>query len=254
MSNSSITENDSKVRAGTGESVGNPVSSSVSVNVGCGQTPTAGFVNLDNSLSVKLASHRILAGVLGALGLVGKQQRIFIARAKALGVRWARAERLPFEDGSVALLYTSHMLEHLSRPEASRFLKEAFRVLVPGGWVRIVVPDIRKKAQAYIQGSVGADAFVESTLMAFDPPQGFLAKIMNVIVGPRHHLWMYDGESLCGLLGRHGFANAVDLPPGKSRIPESGALDLAERASESVYVEAQKPLPAMPDLPETARK
>jgi hypothetical protein len=64
---------------------------------------------------------------------------------------------------------------------------------------------------------------------------------MAMLVGPRHHLWMYDGNSLRALLERHGFVNASELPPGKTHIPETGALDLAEKADESVYVEAQKP-------------
>jgi hypothetical protein len=52
---------------------------------------------------------------------------------------------------------------------------------------------------------------------------------------------MYDGHSLCRLLNKHGFVNAAVISPGETRIPNPGALDLYERASESVYVEAEAP-------------
>jgi len=52
---------------------------------------------------------------------------------------------------------------------------------------------------------------------------------------------MYDGNSLSKLLEKNGFAEADVLPPGETIIPEPGALDLEERSSESVYVEAKKP-------------
>src|SRR5258706_13741581 len=39
-------------------------------------------------------------------------------------------------------LYGSHVLEHLQPPAAMRLLRECFRVLRPGGIVRIVVPDL----------------------------------------------------------------------------------------------------------------
>jgi SAM-dependent methyltransferase len=50
----------------------------------------------------------------------------------------ANAESLPFADGSVSNLLMVDVLHHLSRPQ--RFLREASRVLSPGG--RIVVLDV----------------------------------------------------------------------------------------------------------------
>jgi len=52
---------------------------------------------------------------------------------------------------------------------------------------------------------------------------------------------MYDGNSLCRLLQRNGFSETEVVPVGKTTIPEPESLDLKERSSESVYVEARKP-------------
>jgi hypothetical protein len=46
---------------------------------------------------------------------------------------------------------------------------------------------------------------------------------------------------LSRLLTEAGFADAAVLPPGTARIEDPGELDLAERAAESVYVEAVQP-------------
>ena len=52
---------------------------------------------------------------------------------------------------------------------------------------------------------------------------------------------MYDGNSLSALLQKHGFIKADVMPVGKTKIHDYEPLDLQERASESVYVEAEKP-------------
>lgn len=212
------------------------------VNVGCGATPTPGFVNLDNSLSVRLASLPCLPHILTAFNLIGREEVQFMAKAKELGVRWADAtRRLPLADGTVALLYSSHMIEHLTRTEAQAFLCEAYRILRPGGWIRIAAPDLRRQATRYVQRTCDADDFVEATSMHTGRPDGLAAKLKWLATGPRHHLWMYDGPSLVKLLQRHGFVGSLEVQAGETNAPDPGALDLHERADDSVYVEGQKP-------------
>ncbi|MEL7496869.1 MAG: methyltransferase domain-containing protein [Planctomycetota bacterium] len=58
---------------------------------------------------------------------------------------------LPFQDQQFDAVYHSHVLEHLS-PEAGKYLlSECFRVLRPGGILRIVVPDLEQIAKLYLQ-------------------------------------------------------------------------------------------------------
>ena len=59
-------------------------------------------------------------------------------------------------------------------------------------------------------------------------------------MGPRRHLWMYDGLALVNLLSEIGFINVDIMPAGTTTIKVPGNLNLSERASESVYVEAAK--------------
>lgn len=213
----------------------------VRVNVGCGATPTPGWTNLDNSLTVRLAH---LAPLLARLRLLDARQLEYARVAQETGVRWCDAVKgLPFDSDSVHVVYSSHMLEHLDSTEARAFLCEAWRVLVGGGHLRIAVPDLSKLVQTYVTDG-DADAFVARTLMTMQRPRGLLAKARLLLAGPRHHLWMYDAASLSRLLEGAGFVQVSACPRGETTIPDPGHLDLAERAEESVYVEARKPTPA----------
>lgn len=64
----------------------------------------------------------------------------------------SRVERLPmFADGSVDLIYASHVLEHFSRKEYREVLHEWHRLLGPGGVLRLAVPDFAACAKLYYE-------------------------------------------------------------------------------------------------------
>ncbi len=211
------------------------------INIGCGQTPTPGWRNFDNSLSLRLSKIPFLPDVLLRLGLVDDHQYGLMLFCRNNDVEYGDAtKRFPLGDGSADVIYSSHMLEHLDRDEVKRFLPEAFRLLRPGGIIRLAVPDLKHLVGRYIETG-DADAFIEATCLCVPRPRSIAQRLRLLMVGPRHHQWMYDGNSLCRLLRHHGFVNPTLMPAGQTTIAEHEPLDLAERASESVYVEARKP-------------
>ncbi|MDG4476032.1 class I SAM-dependent methyltransferase [Thiovibrio frasassiensis] len=59
-------------------------------------------------------------------------------------------DSLPFiPDNSVDLIYNCHVLEHFKRRDVERVLQEWYRVLRPGGVLRISVPDFAKLCEVY---------------------------------------------------------------------------------------------------------
>jgi hypothetical protein len=67
-------------------------------------------------------------------------------------------ERFPFEDASFDAVYHSHVLEHFTPEEGDSFTREAVRVLKPGGWIRLAVPDLERIVSLYLENLQGATA------------------------------------------------------------------------------------------------
>jgi SAM-dependent methyltransferase len=215
--------------------------SGIRVNVGCGLSPTPGWLNFDNSFSVRVSRWPVVSSALRGMGLLPAKSAELAEMGRAGSVRFANAAvRIPCAAGSVAVVYSSHMIEHLDRSEARAFLAEVKRVLRPGGVVRIAAPDLSRLVSDYV-ATGDADGFVAGIHMGLDRPAGLRGWAKWAVVGPRHHLWMYDGGSLSRLIRETGFADVAVLPAGATRIVEPGQLDLRERAAESVYVEAVRP-------------
>lgn len=57
---------------------------------------------------------------------------------------------IPLADGTADACFSSHVIEHLSPEAASSFLREQFRVLRPGGVIRVVAPDLESIARLYV--------------------------------------------------------------------------------------------------------
>lgn len=60
-----------------------------------------------------------------------------------------KLEPLPLEDNSAEIFYTSHTIEHISNEAVFNLIKEAYRVLKPGGCIRLTTPDAQLEYEAY---------------------------------------------------------------------------------------------------------
>jgi len=58
---------------------------------------------------------------------------------------------IPFEQGHFDAVYHSHILEHLDPSDGQKLIQECYRVLKPGGVLRIVVPDLECIARLYLE-------------------------------------------------------------------------------------------------------
>ena len=91
------------------------------VNLGCGRTHHPAWINVD-----------------------------FVPSDPTV-IRHDLRERLPFADGEIDAVYHAHVLEHLSLSDGSALLAECFRVLKPGGILRVGVPDLEDIAREYLR-------------------------------------------------------------------------------------------------------
>ena len=210
------------------------------INIGCGKTPTEGWINFDNSPSIMLANSLPKYFFAKIFGFLNKEQIENINWNKKNKIFFADAKKkIPLPNDSAECIYTSHMIEHLSREESISFLNEAFRVLEPGGILRISVPDLKLAVNSYIQ-TQDADNFMEKILLAPPPINTIKEKISLFFTGYRQHQWMYDEKSLSKLIKKVGFRKILICKAGETNILNPHNLNLYERSDESVYVEGLK--------------
>ena len=209
------------------------------INIGCGMTPTEGWMNLDNSPSLRLSRFPFVAEVLHRLGLLDNNQFDYVGYCRSNRIRFADGtRRIPVVDGEADVVYASHVIDLLDRVEVKLFLAEARRALRPGGTLRIVVPDLGKLLAEY-QRSQDADRFMSNLMVCAPRARTFAQRLRLLAVGERMHKWAYDQRSLARLLVECGFADPVALEAGQTRIRDSGPLDLrAQSEHRPLYMEA----------------
>jgi SAM-dependent methyltransferase len=197
---------------------------------------------MDNSASIRLARFTWLTSVARKLGLLNRLQAENLAYNRTHRIVYCDARRrIPVADGSAEVVYTSHMLEHLDRGEAMLFVREARRVLCPGGTLRIAVPNLRFHVDTYL-ATGDADRFMGDTFLERHRARGLRGRVRVFFLGDREgHCVMYDPVSIVKLLEAGGFNSVASLPPNETRIPSPAPLDLSERVPESLFVEGTRP-------------
>lgn len=79
--------------------------------------------------------------------------------ASGPGVRQYDLRRgIPCDDSSFDAVYHSHVLEHITPEGATPMLAECFRVLRPGGVIRVVVPNLEQIARVYLDSISEAES------------------------------------------------------------------------------------------------
>lgn len=79
------------------------------------------------------------------------------------------AERWPFEDNSVDEALAEHVLEHLPGESFFHFMRELYRVLKPGGTVKVLLPHPRH--DIFLSDPTHCRAVMPGTLMMFSRGQ-----------------------------------------------------------------------------------
>ena len=72
------------------------------------------------------------------------------------------SERLPYEDDTFDILYSKSFVEHLHDP--GKYLKEAYRVLKPGGLLLTLVPDWESNYKTYFDDFTHRSPFTKIAL------------------------------------------------------------------------------------------
>jgi hypothetical protein len=74
-----------------------------------------------------------------------------VVRTEGVNLR-ADVLNLPFRPGSVSRIYAGHLVEHMTPSESERALAHWLYLLVDGGELGVVVPDIQRMWPLYVAG------------------------------------------------------------------------------------------------------
>jgi predicted SAM-dependent methyltransferase len=141
---------------------------------------------------------------------------------------------LPFEDGSCALIYSEHFLEHIDYPEpVVGLLRECYRVLRPGGVFSVGVPDTEWPIAEY--AGLSHQGYFETAKRQWHPAwcQTEMEHLNFHFRQGDEHRFAYDFKTLRKALVGVGFELVV------ARDFDAD-LDSAGRALGTLYVDATK--------------
>jgi len=136
----------------------------------------------------------------------------------------------PFPSNDFDFIFSEHLIEHVTYPEGVAMLKECYRVLRPGGTVRISTPDLEFVLSLY-SPVVSQHKYIEWATQLFikDAPYAHPTFVINNFVRNWGHTFIYDEDVLADVLCNAGFSQIVRCELCKSQHQELRDLENEKR-------------------------
>jgi len=198
------------------------------VILGSGKNCPNGWKCYDKDPKVLLSKFPHLKYIFHKIGLISKDvyDEEWSPKIKYRDIR----NRLPFDSRTVDYVYSSHLLEHLTREETKSLCKEVHRILKKDGVFRVVVPDLYKAVLNYQQNNI---EYFGGTM---DKP--IADQLLDYMMLGTFHKWMYDASSLRRLLLDSGFDITEEYWFRFGKMVDLDKIENHHRRS--IYVEAYK--------------
>jgi len=116
-------------------------------------------------------------------------------------------------NNSVTSIYFGQAIEHINPIyELPKFLSECYRMLIPGGLIRITTPDLDLLIQAYLNGQMDKFSIEQPAFYKNAHPSAQLAFLMYGACGPsctwdnyEGHMFLFTRASMTAVLQAAGF-------------------------------------------------
>jgi SAM-dependent methyltransferase len=210
------------------------------INLGSGPHGPESWVNLDRSPTMLFRSMPRLGRALRRVGLIGEQH---LVPWEPHIVRQDLTKPLPFADGTVDAVYSSHFLEHIYMSDAQSILAECHRVLRPGGILRLALPDGEAWARELLEagddptGEAGYHYHYRLGSHPEERPTG--RRALTFRIGGHIHRWQPTRGLVRKMLLEAGFADA-EISDRKFLEGDLPELDRIETREESFFTEARR--------------
>jgi hypothetical protein len=152
------------------------------------------------------------------------------------------AANIPLQSGTCATVFTSHMFEHIPHVKLEEILLEFNRVLEKDGVLRILTPDLKKVAKAYINedDEFFKEAKLEDESLRTD--LGYGGMFMNFIVSPGQDTALYD-RGLNEFIAGYAHLYSYDFIMLKTLLERTGYYCIKQKNfCESNLLDYEEPL------------
>jgi predicted SAM-dependent methyltransferase len=215
------------------------------LNVGCGASVHAGWLNVD------------VGGFVDEGGNATPDGLISLVNDEVHFLQHDAAMPLPIDDASFDWAYSEHMLEHLTPAQGVAWLRDMRRLLRQGGHLRITTPDLRRYVEGYLDpertffsthserlSGLSPKVVRRQREQVGEPPEDLdhlpdrPAWMFNQIFRFWAHRWVYDLEEVRHFAARAGFGPecVTECAFRRGREPRVAALDYRS-SDETLYVE-----------------
>ncbi len=202
-----------------------PTKYTIKIHLGAFDQSVEGWINTDITPHIWIAKIPFLPTILCAIGIITRKRYIQHKNKVFKGLKYLNLTKpLPFPSNSAEAVYSSHVFEHLFMSEVETLVGEIYRILVPGGICRVVVPDLEKTLGRYDR----------------EDPRKFIEDIFEISkrssIKNAHHS-AFTGPLLTKLFNKAGFSDAAILSYCVGKCPDLNKLD---NRPESLFFEAVK--------------
>ncbi|MDA9942720.1 methyltransferase domain-containing protein [Luminiphilus sp.] len=168
---------------------------------------------------------------------------------------------LPFPEGVFDYVFSEHVIEHISYPSGVLMLRECFRVLKPGGVIRIATPDLAFLINLYRadESSTQPREAVQQEFLEFflaneikdranNAPIDLDVYLINKFVRAWGHEFIYDEKTLKYVFNDLGFTDVVRrdvMESGHTALQDIENIDRkppGHIALETVVLEGSRPI------------
>ena len=161
------------------------------------------------------------------------------------------AQPFPLPDDAFDYVASEHVIEHLSFAAGATMISESYRVLAPGGKVRIATPNLLRFIELFDQNrSDAATTFMAGKLAWHEWPKepSSPAIVLNLQLSSWGHKFTYDPETLQAALARAGFTSIRQFEMSDSDDPvlngfeaRTTGVNAATVRHETMVIQATKP-------------
>jgi predicted SAM-dependent methyltransferase len=141
---------------------------------------------------------------------------------------------LPLDDDTVDYVFSIHALQEIPYKNVVGVLRELRRVIKPGGWLRLCLPDADKGIAAYLRGER------EYFFVSDEDAASLGGKFVIHMLWYGHSRLLFTRDFIEELLLKAGFRQVFHAEAWETVSSYPDIIELDDRAEESLFVEAVK--------------